>query len=119
MSYSLSLCLVTIMLFVSLGKRSNSCLQMFYKMVALKNPAKFTVKHLCWSFFLINVIKKRLKRGCFPVNIAKSLSTDFYVDTSCSLYFSEILREDRILCTTLGTKLIFYIFLVPLLCFLS
>ena len=52
--------LVTIMLFAPVGKRSNSGLQMFYEVYAPKNLAIFTGKHLCWSFFLRNFIKKRL-----------------------------------------------------------
>ena len=55
----------------------------FYKKVVLKNFAIFTGKHLCWSFFWIelqtwrslNFINKRLYHKCFPVNIAKILRT--------------------------------------------
>ena len=72
-SYSLPMWLVTIMLFVPVGKRSNSHSQMFYKIDALKNLAIFTGKHLCWSFFLRNFIKKILQHRCFPVNIVKCL----------------------------------------------
>ena len=47
------------------------------KKTALKNFAKFTGKHLCWSIFFnknaglqaCNFIQKRLKQGCFPDNI--------------------------------------------------
>ena len=39
------------------------------------------------------------------------------MNTSCSLHFSEILCGNRILSTSLGTKLTFFIFLVPWLCF--
>ena len=39
-----------------------------------------TGKHLCWRFFLINFIKKRHQHRCFPVNIAKCLSTAFYIE---------------------------------------
>ena len=42
---------------------------------ALKNFANFTLKHLCWSLFLINFIKKRLPYRCFPVKLAKILKT--------------------------------------------
>ena len=49
----------------------------------LKNLAKFTGKHLCWSRFLNKVtglrpatsLKKRLQRRSFPVNFAKFLRT--------------------------------------------
>ena len=63
------------------GKYSNSC-SMFYKIDALKNLAIFTGKHLCWRFFLINSIKKRLQHRCFPVNIAECLSIAFL----CRIY---------------------------------
>ena len=45
--------------------------------VALKNFAIFTGKHLCWSLFfkVCNFIKKRLQHRCFPVDIAKYLTT--------------------------------------------
>ena len=33
----------------------SSCSQMFFKIDFLKNFAKFTGKHLCWSLFLINL----------------------------------------------------------------
>ena len=71
-SYSLPMWLVTIMLFAPVGKRSNSHSQMFYKIV--KNLAIFTGKHLYWSFFLRNFVKKILQYRCFPVNIVKCLN---------------------------------------------
>ena len=79
-SYSLPIWLVTIALFVPVVKRSNSRSQVFYKIHVLKNLEIFTRKHLCWSFFLINFIKNRLQNRCFPVNIAKCLSTAFYIE---------------------------------------
>ena len=54
--YSLPIWLITT-LFIPVGKRSNSCSQMFYKIDTLKNLAIFTVKNLCWGFFLTNIIK--------------------------------------------------------------
>ena len=33
----------------------SSCLQMFFKIEVLKNFAKFTVKHLCWSLILVKL----------------------------------------------------------------
>ena len=111
--------LVTTVLFVPVGKRSNSRLQMFYKIDALKNLAIFTGKHLRWRFLLTKFIKKRLQHRCFPVNIAKCLSTAFYTEHSRSLDFLEILCDDRILWMSSGTKLIFFTFLVQLLCFPS
>ena len=72
--------LVNPVLFVPVGKRSNSRSQLFYKINPLKNLAIFKGKHLCGRFFLINSIKKRLRNRCFPVNIAKCLSTAFYIE---------------------------------------
>ena len=72
---------------VPVGKHSNSRSQMFYD--ALQNLAIFTGKHLCWRFFLINFIKKRHQHRCFPVNIAKCLSTAFYIEYICEYEFFE------------------------------
>ena len=72
---------------VPVGKHSNSRSQMFYD--ALQNLAIFTGKHLCWRFFLINFIKKRLQYRSFPVNIAKCLSTAFYIEYICEYEFFE------------------------------
>ena len=48
----------------------------------LKNFAKFTGKHLCWSLFAglkgWNFIKKRIQHKCFSVKIAKSLRTPIF-----------------------------------------
>ena len=43
----------------------------------LKNPAKFTWKHLWWSLFLkkLQTIKKRIQCRCLPGNFAKFLKT--------------------------------------------
>ena len=71
-----------------LGKHSNSRSQKFYKINALKNFGIFTGKHLCWRFFLIN-FKKRLQHRCFHVNIAKCLSTAFYIEYVCEYEFFE------------------------------
>ena len=72
--------LATTVLFVPVGKRSNSRSQMFCKIDALKNLAIFTGKHLGWRFFLINFIKKRHQHRCFSVNVAKCLNTAFYIE---------------------------------------
>ena len=71
------------------GKHSNSRSQMFY--AALQNLAIFTGKRLCWRFFLINFINKRLQHRCFPVNIAKCLSTAFYMECICDISFLNIM----------------------------
>ena len=39
------------------------------------NFAIFSGRHLCWSLFLLNFIKKRLQHWCFPVNIEQLLRT--------------------------------------------
>ena len=58
----------------------------------LKAFANFLEKHLCWSFFLINSIKKsllkvcwnsikkRLQHRCFPVKFTKNFSTSFFTE---------------------------------------
>ena len=51
--------------------------------VVLKNFANFTGKHQCWSLFLIklqgwNFIKKKFRRSCFPVRLAKFLRKPFF-----------------------------------------
>ena len=43
------------------------------KKAVLKHFAIFTGKHLCWSIFLIKLIKKKLERRNIPVNIARFL----------------------------------------------
>ena len=53
--------------------------QMFFKIGVLKNFANFTVKHLCWSLFLIKLqAKKRLQHRCCPVVFAKFLRTSLF-----------------------------------------
>ena len=61
---------------------------MFYKINALKNLAIFTGKHLCWRLFLINFIKKRPQHRCFPANIAKCLSTAFYIEHFVPIHYT-------------------------------
>ena len=73
------------------GKHSNSRSQMFYKIDALKNLVMFTEEHLCWRFFLINFIKKRLQHRCFPVNVAKCLSTAFHIEIYVNTSFLNIM----------------------------
>ena len=62
---------------------------MIYEINALTNLAIFTGKHLCWRLFLINFIKNRLQHRCFPVSIAKYLSTAFYIEHICEYEFFE------------------------------
>ena len=62
--------------------RSSHC-RCSVKKGVLKNCAKFTGKHLCWSLFFHKVaglrpailLKKRLQHRCFPVNFAQFLKT--------------------------------------------
>ena len=51
---------------------------MFYKRRVLIHFAKFMGKHLCWSLFFNNFIKKRLQHKCFPVDFSKFLRTPFF-----------------------------------------
>ena len=62
---------------------------MFCIKSVLKNFAKFTGKHLCWSLFfnvvaglrLATLLKKRLQHRCFPVRFEKFLITPFFCRT--------------------------------------
>ena len=102
-----------------------SRLHVFFKIAVLKSFAILLTKHLCYTVLLIKLqawrpafpIKRRLRHWCFSENIAKILRAAILLNTSCSLHFSEILCGNRILWTSLGTKLTFFIFLVPWLCF--
>ena len=75
-----------VMLLAHVEKRSNSRSQMFSKTGVLKNFARFTGKNLYWRLSLIKfqdwrpafLFKKRPKRRCFSVNLAKFLRTAFY-----------------------------------------
>ena len=59
---------------------------MFHNKAVLKNFAKFTEKHLRWNLFAnkvagwrpATILKKRLWKRCFPVNLAKFLRTASY-----------------------------------------
>ena len=73
---------------VPVGQHSNRRSQMFYKINALKKLAIFTGKHLCWRLFLINFIKKRPQHRCFPANIAKCLSTAFYIEHFVPIHYT-------------------------------
>ena len=62
-------------------KRQKQPLKLFCKKGVLRNFANFTGKHLCWSFFFIDLqevcsfIKKRLRHRCFPEEFTKFLRT--------------------------------------------
>ena len=51
---------------------------MFFKIIARKNVANFTGKHLCWSLEACNFIEKRLQQRCFLLELAKILRTPFF-----------------------------------------
>ena len=51
---------------------------MFFKIGVLKKFA--TVKHQCWSPFLIKLKKEEIQHRCFPVNIMKFLKTAFFIE---------------------------------------
>ena len=90
LTYFFPMWLFTIMLFVPVRKRANSRSQLFYKRDALKNLAIFTGKHPCWSFFLINFIKKVFQHRCLPVNIVECLSTIFFIEqVLCIILFPD------------------------------
>ena len=61
--------------------------QMFYKLGALKNFARFTGKYLRWSHFFIKFHKKWLKHRSFPWSLAKFLKTSFIQNISGRLLF--------------------------------
>ena len=62
-------------------KRQKQPLELFCKKGVLWNFANFTGRHLCWSFFFIDLqevcsfIKKRLRHRCFPEEFTKFLRT--------------------------------------------
>ena len=65
------------MKYFTLGSNKSSRSQMFSKLDFFKNLANCTEKHLCWSLFSINFVKKKLQLRCFPVKFAKFLRTPF------------------------------------------
>ena len=77
---------------------------MFYNIRILKNFAKFTGKHLCWSLFhlkrqilrpatLLIKRKKRLRRKSFPVNFTKFLKASFLQNISGRLFLILVLND--------------------------
>ena len=73
-----------------LNKCENSSISMFLSEAAtgdvlkkgvLKNFEKSTGKHLCWSLFLIKLLKKRLQHRCFATNFAKLIRTRLLQNT--------------------------------------
>ena len=66
----------------------SSCPVMFFKKSVHKNLAQFTGKHLyCRLFFdkgfhirPATLLKKKLRRRCFPVNFSKFLKISFFIE---------------------------------------
>ena len=61
------------------------------KKKALQNFAKFTGKHLCWSFFFNK--RERFWCRCFPVNFTKILKTALLQNTFRQLFLQYLLLE--------------------------
>ena len=71
--------------------------QLFFKIDVLKNFANFTGKHLCWSFFWINLkagpkaasnfIKNRLRHRCFLVKFANFSRTPVFTEQPCGCFW--------------------------------
>ena len=79
--------------------------ELFYKKGVLRNFARFTGKHLCWSLFFNKVaglkpptlLKKRLWHRCFPVNFAKFLRTPLYRTPLDDCFWSMLTKYNHIL----------------------
>ena len=90
---------------------------MLYNINVLKNFANFLGKHLCWNHFLIkleairSVIKKRLRRRCFPVKFSDLL----YLNMCLTLVFVKFLKNCRTVRRTVSliSWLVFMIFFEP------
>ena len=55
--------------------------EVFFKLIVLKNFAKLTEKHLCWSLILIRLqTKTKLQHKCFFVNIVKIFKKTFFTE---------------------------------------
>ena len=71
------------------NKQKQSSGGVLCKKDVLRNFPKLTGKHLCQSLFFneiaglrpVNLLKKRLRHRCFPVNIAKFLRKPFFLRT--------------------------------------
>ena len=99
---------------------------MFFKIAVLKNFHSIVRKTPVLESLFNKVaglkacifIKKETPTQVFYYKYCGILKNSFFCRTPhCSLYFSVVLSDDRILCTFLSTKLTFLIFLVPLLWF--
>ena len=76
-------------------------LEGFYKKAIFKNFAIFTGKHLCWSLFLINFIKKRLQlTQVFSWEYCKNFKNTYYkehlqIRESIDRYSGKLLFENQ------------------------
>ena len=64
----------------------------YRKKGVLKNFVNVTGEFLCWSLFLIKLIKKRLYHKCFPLTFSKILTTPILKNSSDQLFLGT-LRE--------------------------
>ena len=71
----------------------NSRPKMFFKKAVLKNFARFTGKHLCWSHFLIKL--QVFMHRYFAVNIATFLRSAFLQNTffPYEYYYQELILK--------------------------
>ena len=114
------------LLFIYIGKSSSEKLrsgrsQIFFKISVLKNFKMFAKTPVFESLFN----KAGALKTC--IFIQKEIPTQVFSSEYCEIFknsflvehflFIILLRDDRILWTSLGTKLTCFIFLVPLLCF--
>ena len=65
--------------------------------LSMASMETFTRKHLSWSLFHKNVIKKRLQQRCFTVNIAKVLRTASFIEIFSWLLFG-LKVYDNLIC---------------------
>ena len=67
--------------------------QMFFKIGVLKNFAIFTGKSLCWSLFLIKLLKRNSNTGfsCEKCNIFKNTFLTEHLSSTASLSLSVII----------------------------
>ena len=88
--------------------------EVFYKECVLKNFAKFTGKHLCYSLFVDEVagwrlsLNKRLSHRCFPVNFGKFLkapslpsfqaTASEYMQNKSKYWLIKFLKEQHFIC---------------------
>ena len=102
--------------------------QIFFKIAVLKNFAIFSRK-TCVAEYLFNkvagmkvciFIKKETPAQLFSCEYCEIFKNNFFYKTPPVHYtFPKLYVDDRIVWTSLGAKLTFFIFLVSFLCFPS